>query len=58
MTSMSEEQAAQTKMMTRMMTVFIVLMSFTLNVGIGIYWISSSAFAILQNMILKRIKSN
>lgn len=58
MTSMSEEQAVQTKMMTRMMTVFIVLMSFTLNVGIGIYWISSSAFAILQNMILKRRKSN
>ena len=55
---MSEEQAAQIKMMTRMMTIFIVLMSFTLNVGIGIYWISSSAFAILQNMILKRIKSN
>ena len=58
MTSMSEEQAAQTKMMTRMMTVFIVIMSFKLNVGIGIYWISSSAFAIFQNMILKRIKSN
>ena len=55
---MSEEQAAQTKMMTRMMTVFIVIMSFKLNVGIGIYWISSSAFAIFQNMILKRIKSN
>lgn len=58
MSSMSEEQAVQTKMMTRMMTVFIVFMSFTLNVGIGIYWISSSAFAIIQNIILKRIKSN
>lgn len=57
MSSMSEEQAVQTKMMTRMMTVFIVFMSFTLNVGIGIYWISSSAFAIIQNIILKRIKS-
>lgn len=57
MSSMSEEQAVQTKMMTRMMTIFIVFMSFTLNVGIGIYWISSSAFAIIQNIILKRIKS-
>ena len=58
MNSMNEEQAAQTKMMTKMMTIFITFMSFTLNIGIGIYWISSSAFAIFQNIILKRIKSN
>ena len=54
--SVSKEQEAQTKMMTRMMTVFITLMSFSLNVGIGVYWFSTSAFAILQNIILKKLK--
>ena len=46
MTSVNEAQAQQTKMMTKMMTVFIIFMSFTLNVGIGLYWVSTSAFAI------------
>lgn len=54
--SVSKEQETQTKMMTRMMTVFITLMSFSLNVGIGVYWFSTSAFAILQNIILKKLK--
>lgn len=54
--SVSKEQEAQTKMMTRMMTVFITVMSFSLNVGIGVYWFSTSAFAILQNIILKKLK--
>lgn len=54
--SVSKEQEAQTKMMTRMMTVFIIVMSFSLNVGIGVYWFSTSAFAILQNIILKKLK--
>lgn len=54
--SVSKEQETQTKMMTRMMTVFIIVMSFSLNVGIGVYWFSTSAFAILQNIILKKLK--
>lgn len=53
--AINEEQAQQTKMMTKMMTIFIIFMSFTLNVGIGLYWISTSAFAILQNYLLKKI---
>ena len=53
--AINEEQAQQTKMMTKMMTIFIIFMSFTLNVGIGLYWISTSAFAILQNCLLKKI---
>lgn len=52
--AINEEQAQQTKMMTKMMTIFIIFMSFTLNVGIGLYWISTSAFAILQNYLLKK----
>lgn len=56
-TTINEEQAQQTKMMTKMMTIFIIFMSFTLNVGIGLYWISTSAFAILQNYLLKKINN-
>lgn len=55
-TSINSEQAAQTKFMTKMMVVFITFMSFTLNVGIGFYWIATSAFAVLQNYIFKRDK--
>lgn len=55
-TSINSEQAAQTKFMTKMMVVFITFMSFTLNVGIGFYWIATSAFAVIQNYIFKRDK--
>ena len=58
MSSGSAEQEQQMKMMTIFMVVFITFMSFTLNVGIGLYWFSTSAFAILQNFILKKIKNN
>lgn len=56
-TQMNKEQAAQTKFMTKMMVVFITVMSFSLNVGIGLYWFATNAFAILQNNILKRIRN-
>ncbi len=54
--SVSPEQESQTKMMSTMMVVFITFMSFTLNVGIGLYWIATSVFAILQNIVLKKLK--
>lgn len=54
--SLNEDQVKQTKMMTTMMCIFITIMSFSLNVGIGLYWFSTSAFAILQNFILKKLK--
>lgn len=54
---MNEEQAAQTKFMTKMMVVFITVMSFSLNVGIGLYWFATNAFAILQNYILKKLRN-
>lgn len=54
--SLNEDQAAQTKFMTKMMVVFITVMSFSLNVGIGLYWFATNAFAILQNYILKKLK--
>ena len=46
--SVNEDQLKQTQMMTKIMCVFITIMSFTLNVGIGLYWFSTSAFAIIQ----------
>lgn len=55
--SLSEDQASQTKFMTKMMVVFITVMSFSLNVGIGLYWFATNAFAILQNYILKKIRN-
>ncbi len=55
--SINEQQAQQTKMMTKMMTIFIIFMSFTLNVGIGLYWISTSAFGILQNYLLRKLNN-
>ncbi len=55
--SVNEEQLEQTKFMTKFMVVFITIMSFSLNVGIGLYWISTSAFAVIQNLIFKKVKS-
>lgn len=54
--SVNEDQIKQTQMMTKMMCLFITIMSFSLNVGIGLYWFSTSAFAILQNYILKKLR--
>lgn len=54
--SVNEDQIKQTQMMTKIMCVFITIMSFSLNVGIGLYWFSTSAFAILQNYILKKLR--
>ena len=58
MSSGNPEQEQQMKMMSIFMVVFITFMSFTLNVGIGLYWFSTSAFAILQNFILKKLRNN
>ena len=51
------DQEKQTKMMTIFMVGFITIMSMQLNVGIGLYWIATSAFAVLQNLILKTKKN-
>ena len=54
----NEGLGMQQKMMAPMMTVFIGFMSFTLPTAIGIYWITSSAFTIFQNLTMKRGKKN
>ena len=54
--SMSKEQAAQMKMMTNMMIVFLGIASVSLSTGIAIYWVTNSTFTILQNLLVKRRK--
>lgn len=44
----------QQKLMTRIMTVFIGFISFTLPVAIGFYWITTSVFTIIQNYAIRR----
>ncbi len=46
----------QMAMMNKFMLVFIVYASFTLSTAICIYWISSSTFTVIQNLLVKREK--
>ncbi len=54
--SMNSDSQKQMAFMSKIMLVFITIASFTLSTAISIYWISSSAFTILQNQIVKRSK--
>lgn len=56
--STSKEAAAQMKLMSRIMIVFISIVSFNMPVGIGLYWVFNSTFTIIQNLIVKRVKKN
>lgn len=49
----------QQKMMTRVMTVFIGFISFTLPIAIAFYWITTSVFTIAQNYFIgRRLENN
>lgn len=56
--TMSEEQAAQMKMMSNVMVIMMAITSFSISSGIAIYWITSNIFTILQNLIVKRGNKN
>lgn len=56
-TPTSEEQQKQTKMMSTIMLVFIIIASFSLPTAIALYWIVSNGFTVLQNLILKERKN-
>ena len=56
--TMSNEQAAQMKMMNNMMVVFIGIASLSLSTGIAVYWITNNTFTIIQNLVVKRRKEN
>ncbi len=48
------EMAKQTKMMTNVFTIMIIVMSFFMSSALNIYWIVSNLFTLLQNYIVKR----
>jgi YidC/Oxa1 family membrane protein insertase len=50
------ESAKQMKFMNNFMLIFIVFASFSLSTAICIYWITTNAFTIIQNIIIKRNK--
>lgn len=54
----SPELEKQNKMMMIFMTVFIGFASFTLPTAIAIYWITSSLFTIIQNLITDKSLRN
>ena len=50
--------AGSTKMMMNGMVVIITISAFQLSTAIGLYWITSSLFTVIQNMLVKRSKNN
>ena len=50
------EQASQMKMMSTFMTVFVLIVSFSLPTSIALYWIVSNGFTVVQNLIMKKGK--
>lgn len=55
--SMGADQAKQMNMMSNIMLVIIVFTSFSMSTAIILYWITNSAFTIIQNLLVKRSSS-
>lgn len=51
-----ENQAKQMKMMSTFLLVFISIASFSLPTSIALYWVVSSGFTVVQNIIVKKGK--
>ena len=56
--SQEDMMAQQMKMMNKTMPLMSLFFCFTLPVGLGIYWIVSAAYRILQQVIINKIISN
>ncbi len=56
--SMSPDQQNQMKTMTNVMVVIMTITAFSISSGIAIYWVTSSVFTIIQNLLVKRGKKN
>lgn len=52
--STNNEMQKQQKMMTNMFTIMIIVMSVFMTTALGIYWMTTNLFTILQNIIVKR----
>ena len=50
----NNEMAKQTKMMSNIFTIMIIIMSVFMSSALNIYWIVSNLFTLLQNYIVKR----
>lgn len=50
----SNPAAGSTKMMMNIMVIIITISSFQLSTAIGLYWITSSLFTVVQNLIVAR----
>ena len=50
----SNPAAGSTKMMMNIMVIVITISSFQLSTAIGLYWITSSLFTVVQNLIVAR----
>ncbi len=50
----SNPAASSTKMMMNVMVVIITISSFQLSTAIGLYWITSSLFTVIQNLLVMR----
>lgn len=57
-TDNSNPAAASTKMMMNVMIIVITISSFQLSTAIGLYWITSSLFTVVQNLLVKRSGNN
>lgn len=56
--SINNEQAKQMKMMTNIMVIVMTITAFSISTGIAFYWITTSIFTIIQNLLVKRGKLN
>ncbi len=56
--TMSQDQAKQMKLFSKISVAMITVASITMSVGIQLYWIFNSAFTIVQNLLVKRMKKN
>ena len=45
-------------MMSNMMVIMIAVMSINFSIALSLYWIASTCFTIIQNLITKKIKQN
>lgn len=54
-TKQAEQQQAQMKSMNLVMPLISVFIGFTFPAALGIYWVASSAFSIIQEFILNKI---
>ena len=53
-TTPNDEMGKQTKMMTNVFTIMIIVMSVFMSSALNIYWIVSNVCTLLQNYLVKR----